>query len=42
MKARVIGSGGAKGAPGGAKDQKKGGKDVPQEKAGGYSDSFLF
>lgn len=29
MKARVIGSGGAKGAAGG-KDQKKAGKDVPQ------------
>lgn len=41
IKARVTGSGG-KAAGGAAKDQKKGGKDIPQEKAGGYSDSFLF
>lgn len=40
MKARVSGSG-AKVA-GGAKDQKKGGKDITQEKTGGYNDSFLF
>jgi hypothetical protein len=40
MKARVTGSGGK--AVGGGKDAKKGGKDVPQEKFGGYSDSFLF
>lgn len=37
----MTGSGG-KAAGGAAKDQKKGGKDAPQEKAGGYSDSFLF
>lgn len=39
MKARVTGSGGK---AAGGKDQKKGGKDVPQDKNGGYSDSFLF
>jgi hypothetical protein len=37
QKARV---GGGKAA--GGKEQKKGGKDVPQEKAGGYDDSFVF
>ena len=37
IKARV---GGGK-APAG-KDQKKGGKDAPPEKAGGYNDTFLF
>lgn len=37
IKARVSGG---KALPG--KDQKKGGKDAPPEKAGGYNDTFLF
>lgn len=39
MKAKITNGKG--GAPGG-KDQKKGGKDVPSEKASGFNDSFLL